>query len=334
MSEEIDNDENQDQTSDEEAYQNQIETQIAHSLSVHSLVQQVASAQKSMRRSAALLITFCFVCAILYLPVPGIAGVELNSLFGTTIVADSQALRFVSSVVLLYYIIIFGTNYYKGLHLIEEADKNINESSTGLSDDSKRNYNVSLSDNYLFDAMRRVTGKRYESDSEELADDTDKNSQKKPTDSVKMGNVALYVYQRFDSLVRDAVALGVIFVFILFVLFGEYLVMVGLTGMGTQLDSAGSVELTTFGGITKYVTAFVFAILSYLFFSYLSKLFGERKKNVRKQLFIIIAALMAIVQISIFPNIAEGDEDLKSLHYGCRLTESVIFDESKKARCD
>ena len=50
---------------------------------------------------------------------------------------------------------------------------------------------------------------------------------------------------------------------------------------------------------------------------------------------------MAIAQILIFPDIAEGDEDLKSLHYGCRLTESVSFvepkdelnDEPKKVEC-
>ncbi|EGG94714.1 hypothetical protein IMCC1989_2404 [gamma proteobacterium IMCC1989] len=290
-----------------EQYLVNIEEKIAHSLSVYNLVQQVISTQKNMRRSAALLITFCFICTALYLPVPGVSGVEFGAIFGTKIITDGDSLRFFLSIILLYYIIIFGTNYYKGLDLIEEAGENINERSDILSEESKRNYNISLSDNYLFDAMRRAVGKPESSTETKKTNEND--------------NIWIKLYHEFDKGVRYIIAITVVLVFIAIVLFGEYLVMVGFTGMGTQINVHNDIELNSYIGYLKGAIAIVFSVLSYLFFTYISKLLGDLKKRFARNVFLGWAVLMAVFQFAALKDIAESKESLTALHYGCRLTE-------------
>ena len=77
-------------------------------------------------------------------------------LFGIKISnTNLTAFRFILIIPLFYYIFIFGTNFYKGLQLIITAEMSI-KNSTFLDNSSKDNYDNSLSDHYLFDAIRSV----------------------------------------------------------------------------------------------------------------------------------------------------------------------------------
>ncbi len=301
------------------------ENQITHSLSVYSLVQQVVAAQKSMRRSASMLITFVFICTILYMPITGITDIQLDNFLGAKVNAQKETIRLLATVILGYYIIIFGTNYYKGLELIEEADRNIRNNTSMMNNESRINYIASLSDNYLFDAMRRVFGSQNGNIS--LLNNNKKEGSDYQSDNP--ANINLTDLYRFaDNFIRNSVAYLVVVIFIVLVLYAEYLTLIGITSISGNFigDNNENIDLSRSGWWVIWIASAVYAILSYLFFSYLSKAFKEREKHRRKQIMAVLAVIFLFAQFFLMPGFAyNNEENLVALNQGCRIGEKQML---------
>ncbi len=280
---------------------------IAHSLSVYSLVRQVIFIQKSMRKSLIVLLALLVLAIFSYYPIiPSISDVDFI-VFGIKISNTSlTAFRFILIVPLFYYIFIFGTNFYKGLQLIITAETSIKKS-TFLDASSKDNYDNSLSDHYLFDAIRSVIYGKKESKSQENNKDTKEE---------KINAIMSFI---------------VVGIFMLAVLFAEWFVSLGLYG-STIVEDNGELSQTYFGLIINIIVAIIFAILSFLFFQKMFELAKDTSK--RKKVFKVASIVLLVAQFFAFALIgshyAKNQDKRKLLLHGCYMNQAYSNGKCEK----